>query len=170
MDESENPLILCVIHHRQNPIESTWIFRGGSGSNPDFVMDKSGAGAGFLRELRFPPANQHSICFSTIIFTITRCWHNRPGVAAVPVASQNQIIIKKYLDILKLPNPSSRTMALGVYWVSNRNEYWESSWGLKGGRRVGVTNLPSSVGRFSRKCRSLDPSHTYGPPQGSFAL
>jgi hypothetical protein len=33
--------------------------RGGPGSNPglvmwDFVMDKSGAGAGFLRELRFP--------------------------------------------------------------------------------------------------------------------
>jgi hypothetical protein len=33
--------------------------RGGLGSNPgvvmwDFVMDKSGAGAGFLRELRFP--------------------------------------------------------------------------------------------------------------------
>jgi hypothetical protein len=30
----------------------------------------------------------HSICFSTIIFTITRGWHNRPGVAAVPIASQ----------------------------------------------------------------------------------
>jgi hypothetical protein len=33
--------------------------RGGPGSNPDlvmwdFVMDKSGIGAGFLRELRFP--------------------------------------------------------------------------------------------------------------------
>jgi hypothetical protein len=33
--------------------------RGGPGSNPglvmwDFVMDKSGAGAGFRRELRFP--------------------------------------------------------------------------------------------------------------------
>jgi hypothetical protein len=40
----------------------------------DFVIDKSGAGEGFLRELRFP----HSICFSTIIFTITRGWHNRP--------------------------------------------------------------------------------------------
>jgi hypothetical protein len=26
----------------------------------DFVVDKSGAGAGFLRELRFPPANLHS--------------------------------------------------------------------------------------------------------------
>jgi hypothetical protein len=34
------------------------------------------------------PANLHSICFSTIIFTVTRGWHNRPGVAAVPIASQ----------------------------------------------------------------------------------
>jgi hypothetical protein len=38
----------------------------------DFVMDNSGAGAGFLRELRVvSPANLHSTCFSTIIFTIT---------------------------------------------------------------------------------------------------
>jgi hypothetical protein len=62
----------------------------------DFVMDKSGAGAGFLRELRFPPrtsvspANLHFIC-STIIFTITRGWHNRPGVAAVPITWQSRI-------------------------------------------------------------------------------
>jgi hypothetical protein len=40
------------------------------------------------------PANLHSIC-STIIFTITRGWHNRPGVAAVPIASQKNRIIKK---------------------------------------------------------------------------
>jgi hypothetical protein len=36
-------------------------------------------------------ADLHSICFSTIIFTITRGWHNRPGVAAVPIASQTRI-------------------------------------------------------------------------------
>jgi hypothetical protein len=36
------------------------------------------------------PANLHSICFSTIIFTITRGWHNRPGVAAVPIVSQTK--------------------------------------------------------------------------------
>jgi hypothetical protein len=58
-----------------------------------FVMEKSGAGVGFLRELRFvSPANLHSICFSTIIFTITRGWHNRPGAArSVPIASQTRI-------------------------------------------------------------------------------
>jgi hypothetical protein len=41
----------------------------------DFVMDKSGAGAGFLRVLRFPlPANLHSTKF----FTITITYH--PGL------------------------------------------------------------------------------------------
>jgi hypothetical protein len=60
----------------------------------DFVMDKNGAlGQVFSRELRFvSPANLHySICFSTIIFTITRGWHNRPGMAAVPIAPQTKI-------------------------------------------------------------------------------
>jgi hypothetical protein len=37
------------------------------------------------------PANLHSICFSTIIFTITRGWQNMPGVAAVPIASQTKL-------------------------------------------------------------------------------
>jgi hypothetical protein len=43
------------------------------------------------RRISVSPANLHSICFSTIIFTITRGWHNRPGVAAVPIASQARI-------------------------------------------------------------------------------
>jgi hypothetical protein len=36
------------------------------------------------------PANLHSICFSIIIFIITRGWHNRPGVTAVTIASQTK--------------------------------------------------------------------------------
>jgi hypothetical protein len=61
----------------------------------DFVMDKSGAGAGFFSENFGFPCQLHSICFSTIIFTITRGWHNRPGVAAVPISSQTRIKKKK---------------------------------------------------------------------------
>jgi hypothetical protein len=57
----------------------------------DFVMDKSGAGAGFLRELQFPLPIYIPFCFSTIIFAITRGWHIRPGVAAMPIASQTRI-------------------------------------------------------------------------------
>jgi hypothetical protein len=45
------------------------------------------------------PANLHSICFSTIIFTITRGWHNMPGVAAVPLASKTKD--KKIKDSLR---------------------------------------------------------------------
>jgi hypothetical protein len=44
-------------------------------------------------------ANLHSICFSTIIFTITRGWHSRPWVAAVPIASQT--IINKNTKITR---------------------------------------------------------------------
>jgi hypothetical protein len=46
-------------------------------------MDKSGPGAGFSPRTSVFPANLHSICFSTIIFTITR--------GAVPIASQSRI-------------------------------------------------------------------------------
>jgi hypothetical protein len=48
---------------------------------------KVALGQVFFPRTSVSPANVHSICFSTIIFTITRGWHNRPGVAAVPIAS-----------------------------------------------------------------------------------
>jgi hypothetical protein len=55
----------------------------------------------------------------------------------------------------------------GVDSTSNRNEYQEFSWGVKGGRRVRLTNLPPSVSRFSRENVEASTSHN---PMGLHGL
>jgi hypothetical protein len=65
-------------------------YSGGPGSNPglvmwDFVMDKSGAGEGFLRELRFPlpiyipSASPQSSSLSHEAGTIGQEWPHKPN-------------------------------------------------------------------------------------------
>jgi hypothetical protein len=47
----------------------------------------------------------------------------------------------------------------GVDPASNRNEYEGSSWGVEGGRRVGLTSLPPSMCRLSRENVGASTSH-----------
>jgi hypothetical protein len=55
----------------------------------------------------------------------------------------------------------------GVDSAFNRNEYRESSWGIKGGWRIGQTTLPPSVSRLSRQNVLASTSHN---PMGLYSL
>jgi hypothetical protein len=57
----------------------------------DFVMDKSGTGAGFLRELRFPLPIYIPSASPQSSYLSPEAGTKGPEVAAVPIASQTGI-------------------------------------------------------------------------------
>jgi hypothetical protein len=78
----------------------------------------------------------------------------------------------KSLDFFNLHNPSSSTVALGstqpLTETSTRN--FPGGGGVKCGQRVGLTTLPPSVSRLSKKYVGTSTSHNpmglHGPLQG----
>jgi hypothetical protein len=85
----------------------------------DFVMGQKWRWARFSPITSVSPANLHSICFFTIIFTITRGWHNIPGMAAVPIASQTKIK-KNYITARAITQAVSRWLPTAAARVQAR--------------------------------------------------
>jgi hypothetical protein len=94
------------------------------------------------------PTNHHPTNFSIII--ITRGRHYRPigGRSAewTKLDSTPSLYPFKNNTLSFQPHYGP-----GVDLACNRNEYQESSWGVKGDRRIGVTTLLPSVSRLSDK-------------------
>jgi hypothetical protein len=77
-------------------------------------------------------------------------------------AGRSSVQVPDEVDFFNLPNPSSRTMALG----STQNKYQKSFWGVKSGQLMGLTTLRPSESRMSENVKAS----TSRKPKGLHAL
>jgi hypothetical protein len=85
-------------------------------------------------------------------------------------AGMSRVQVPMRWNVFNLPNPSSRTIGLGSTHPLTEIEYQESTWGggaVKDGRRLRLTNLPSSMNGLSRENVGASTSHN---PRGLYGL
>jgi hypothetical protein len=87
------------------------------------------------------------------------------GSTMLQAARSRDRIPMKSLDFFNWRKPFQPHYGPGVDSATNRNEYQNSSWEVKGGRCVGLTTLRPSVSRLSRRCESLDLHNPMEPPR-----